>query len=761
MTILDPKCFSKKIHKLARNRMFQKKRTKKNITRKLSNQPNKYLTQKELYTLNCVNNNDIYNKIIKTINLNPGKSSSTKDILDFMKINKKKLLSCLVQKNIKHYLSILKKQKYTNNNINKNYFEYNHDYHIFKQLENNYHNLKIEQNCNTFNLIHVEKLAKKFDFFHIKGIHFDPIKTKVSFCVDFVGDRNYYFFIKDLINKEIKYIDLCKNNKNEKFISIHDTLSMDYFGTKKTNFIQMSEDYTWIDSESIIYISYDTYYNVNKCYTYNIRTQKRRLIYKETRGRMLSIITLHSGFYYALYSSSYNDDEIFLLDIEEENLETHKKKVHILNDPIVKYNDFVTYPYLNHIDATWYFLKNVKGKITFMKTMNWKSFETLIEFKNKHDNIKHVIYVANKFVFFIQNKQCYKLHMYDICSSKYITNHSINNELCDLNLVNHIEPLLPYGQLINNNQYIFQSMSFTKYGDIFSLRFDINNNVIFEKHALKNKKIRKLNNICNEKTIYLNNNNIMITILYKKGTKLSNRKCLVYGYGCYGDSYESKFNYYNLFEMCELGYIIVICHVSGDNKLGYKQYMNGVRDTKKNSMNDIIYICDYLIKQNITKKEKLALWGRSAGGLLMSSVINMRPDLCSLVIMGVPFLTPIETMSSGKNPLGLETHSELGNINDKKMKEYIQSYSPIENINNCAKYPNIFIYANLNDTLTPYKETVQYVKKMENVDVFKNGSRDLLVYLDEKFGHKQGTKLCDKYYIFALVLSAMKKYLED
>ena len=240
------------------------------------------------------------------------------------------------------------------------------------------------------------------------------------------------------------------------------------------------------------------------------------------------------------------------------------------------------------------------------------------------------------------------------------TKLNINDSLCNPNRVCHIQPLLPHGQLINNNQLIFQEMSFTKYGNIYSMRFDINNEMICEKYQVKKKLMRKLNNICNEKTIYLDNNNIMITILYKKGTKLNNRKCLIYGYGCYGDSYESTFNFNHFFELCDMGFIVVISHIRGDNKLGYKQYLNGVRDKKKNSMHDIIYICDYLVKKGITKKEKLAIWGRSAGGLLMGSVINMRPDLCQLAILGVPFLTPLETMNAKKNPLGFETHSELG-----------------------------------------------------------------------------------------------------
>jgi protease II len=476
---------------------------------------------------------------------------------------------------------------------------------------------------------------------------------------------------------------------------------------------------------------------------------------------MLSILGLHSGYYYALFSSSYNDDEILLLDVEEENLETHKKKIHVIDEPVAPCKEFVCYPYLNHIDATFYVLQNNKGKFTFMKTMDWKKFETLVEFNNKYDNIKSVIYVANKFVFFIQHKHCYKINIYDLCSKTMKKSFDINHSLCNPNRVCHIQPLLPHGQLINNNQFIFQEMSFTKYGDTYSMRFDINNDVLFEKYKVKKNMARKYNNICNEKTLYLDNNNIMITILYKKGTKLNNRKCLVYGYGCYGDSYESTFNFNNIMEFCDLGFIVVISHISGDNKLGYGQYLNGIREKKKNSMHDIIYICDYLVSHGITKREKLALWGRSAGGLLMGSVINMRPDLCELAILGVPFLTPLETMKSKKNPLGFETHSELGDPRQKDMQAYIESYSPVDNIKQCAQYPNIFIYANLNDTLTPYKETVQYVEKMEKVDVFENKSRELLVYLDDKFGHKQGSKLCDQHYVFALIMSALQKFIKD
>ena len=252
----------------------------------------------------------------------------------------------------------------------------------------------------------------------------------------------------------------------------------------------------------------------------------------------------------------------------------------------------------------------------------------------------------------------------------------------------------------------------------------------------------------------------MITILYKKGTQLNNRKCLVYGYGSYGSTYESSYNMNKFLTLCKMGFIVVITQISGDGKLGFKQHFNGMLKNKNNSFDDFIYICDYLKKKKISSPEKMAIWGRSAGGLLIGGVINKRPDLCKLAIMGVPFLTPLLTMGSPKNPLGFESHSEWGDPRNPNNYENIKSYSPVENIQTCKKYPNIFIYSNLNDTLTPYKETMKYYDLMKEVDVFKNKERDLLIFVDDKFGHKQGTKFNDHNYIYSLIFNMLNKYLD-
>lgn len=766
MTILDKKCITRKLYSVGKTRIVgnHKRKSQKKIREMLSYQPDKYFTQKELYTINCNNDNDIYKKILRYLDQNPTKSQASKSLIHSLDDLRKNTIKNIGGINsVTRHIDYL--VEYSIKNKKRDYEEFNDTYAIYTELKKNYKNFYMDKNCERLQLLDVEKLAEPFDFFDIQNVLFDPSKSKISFCVDFIGNRNYYFFVKDIINKSIELIDLVPE-KHEHFISIHDTFGKNLGERGVYNTVQISDNYCWIDNESIVFISYNSYYNTTRCYSYHIPSRTRRLLFNETRSRMLSILPVDSGFYFLLYSSSYNDDEVYVLDVQEKNLDTHKKKLYMDNVPIFKSTPYVKYEYLNHMNATWYVLKTIRSKSYFYSSRDLKHFKVLRKFTNPYDVITTVYPAMNHFVFFIQQRGNYRVEIYNYCSPDSsqgfkLVKRLAPNEVCGVKNSCHIQPLLPAPVLHNNNEIMFQNTSFTTIGDLFSIKFNHGPDAKIQvtKVPLEKKYVKLYNSKYSEKTLFLKNNTIMITILYSKGTQLKNRKCLVLGYGSYGTSYDSKYNFNKFNYLCDLGFIVVIAHISGDNKLGFNQYYNGIHLRKKNTFTDFIYICDYLVQRGITKKERLAIWGRSAGGLLISTVINMRPDLCELAILGVPFLTPLITLSSNKFPLGYESHSEWGDPRNKTVKKYIKSYSPIDNIQKCAKYPNVLIYANLNDTLTPFKETLTYYNLMKEVDVYKNKERDLNVYLDERFGHVQGTKLYDHNFTFAMIFATLEKYI--
>jgi oligopeptidase B len=79
------------------------------------------------------------------------------------------------------------------------------------------------------------------------------------------------------------------------------------------------------------------------------------------------------------------------------------------------------------------------------------------------------------------------------------------------------------------------------------------------------------------------------------------------------------------FSLLDRGFIYCIAHVRGDVTMGWKYYEEGKLLNKINSFNDLITCAKHLIQEGYTTSKKLAIYGRSAGGLLVTAAANMRP----------------------------------------------------------------------------------------------------------------------------------------
>lgn len=106
--------------------------------------------------------------------------------------------------------------------------------------------------------------------------------------------------------------------------------------------------------------------------------------------------------------------------------------------------------------------------------------------------------------------------------------------------------------------------------------------------------------------------------------------------------------------LLDRGFIYAIAHVRGGGEMGRQWYENGKLLKKKNTFTDFITCAEYLIEQKYCSKGKLCIDGRSAGGLLIGSVLNMRPDLFKAAIAEVPFVDVLTTMLDPSIPLTTE-----------------------------------------------------------------------------------------------------------
>ncbi|MDQ1409495.1 MAG: oligopeptidase [Acidobacteriaceae bacterium] len=181
-------------------------------------------------------------------------------------------------------------------------------------------------------------------------------------------------------------------------------------------------------------------------------------------------------------------------------------------------------------------------------------------------------------------------------------------------------------------------------------------------------------------------------------------------YGSYGYPYDIAFNS-DRFSLIDRGVVVAVAHIRGGGEMGKAWHDDGRMMHKKNTFTDFIASAEYLVKQGYGSKDRLVIEGRSAGGLLMGAVLNMRPDLFHAALVGVPFVDVINTMLDESLPLTVAEFEEWGNPKEKPAFDYMISYSPYDNVE-AKTYPNMLVRTSFNDSQVMYWEPSKYVAKM-------------------------------------------------
>ncbi|MDJ0736272.1 MAG: S9 family peptidase [Nostocaceae cyanobacterium] len=224
---------------------------------------------------------------------------------------------------------------------------------------------------------------------------------------------------------------------------------------------------------------------------------------------------------------------------------------------------------------------------------------------------------------------------------------------------------------------------------------------------------------------------VPISIVYKKGIKKDGSNPLfMLGYGSYGASYPASFSA-NRLSLLDRGFVFAIAHIRGGEEMGRLWYENGKFLHKKNTFTDFIACTEYLISEGWTAKDKIAISGGSAGGLLMGAVVNMRPELFKVVVANVPFVDVLTTIIDTSLPLSAMEWEEWGNPNDKVYYDYIKSYSPYDNVE-AKNYPDMLITGGLNDSRVKYWEPAKWTAKLREM---KTDNNILLLKTNMGAGH--------------------------
>jgi oligopeptidase B len=224
---------------------------------------------------------------------------------------------------------------------------------------------------------------------------------------------------------------------------------------------------------------------------------------------------------------------------------------------------------------------------------------------------------------------------------------------------------------------------------------------------------------------------VPISLVHRKGLIRDGRApMLLYGYGSYGISVEPSFSSDRL-SLLDRGVIYAIAHVRGGGDLGKLWHEDGRLLKKRNTFTDFIACAEALVEARYTSSDRLAIEGRSAGGLLVGAVVNMRPDLFSIALAGVPFVDVLNTILDATLPLTVGEYEEWGDPNEKPFYDYMRSYSPYENVHPAA-YPAMLITAGLNDPRVSYWEPAKWAARLR---ALKTDDQPLLLKTNMGSGH--------------------------
>ncbi len=225
---------------------------------------------------------------------------------------------------------------------------------------------------------------------------------------------------------------------------------------------------------------------------------------------------------------------------------------------------------------------------------------------------------------------------------------------------------------------------------------------------------------------------VPVTVLRRKSTPVDgSAPLLLYGYGSYGNPIPASFST-NRLSLVDRGWIYAIAHIRGGSDKGWNWFLTARRHTKKNTFTDFIASAEHLIANKYATAGNIVAEGRSAGGMLVGAVTNMRPDLWAGVIGGVPFVDVINTMSDTSLPLTPPEWPEWGNpIESAEDYDYMMSYSPYDQVAPMA-YPAVLATGGLSDPRVTYWEPEKWVAKLRPATT---SGKPILLKINMEAGH--------------------------
>lgn len=187
---------------------------------------------------------------------------------------------------------------------------------------------------------------------------------------------------------------------------------------------------------------------------------------------------------------------------------------------------------------------------------------------------------------------------------------------------------------------------------------------------------------------------VPVSILIGQDTKLDGRNPLMlYGYGAYGNVEEPALSP-RLVAWLERGGVYAIAHVRGGGVFGDAWRRAGWKATKPNTWKDGIAVAEWLIANGYTSKDRISVYGASAGGIFVGRAITERPDLFRSAVIAVG---NVDSIRSETRANGAANIPEYGTVTKEDEFRALLAMSPYANVKPGTPYPAVLFEHGVND----------------------------------------------------------------
>ncbi len=226
---------------------------------------------------------------------------------------------------------------------------------------------------------------------------------------------------------------------------------------------------------------------------------------------------------------------------------------------------------------------------------------------------------------------------------------------------------------------------------------------------------------------------VPMIITHKKGLELNaENPTMLYGYGGFNISLSPSFSVANLLFL-EQGGVYAVANLRGGGEYGEKWHLAGTKLNKQNVFDDFIAAAQYLIDNQYTSSEKLAISGGSNGGLLVGAAMTQRPELFKVAF---PAVGVLDMLRYHKFTAGAGWAYDYGTSDDSKEQfDYLKGYSPYHNLKEGVEYPATMVTTADHDDRVVPAHSFKFAARLQE---YHKGSNPVLIRVETKAGHGAG-----------------------